>query len=169
MSDVNRGSNVGDGNFAEYIARERDRLHAEREQVFNQQEELQRRLDAVDREFAAIEAYETAKSGKAARQAPAGRQRQVRRGGRREALLELIQQSNGLSRGEILERMGLKGDKAGEMSVSNALTALAKRNQIRREGGKYYPGSQGQGEAELPLGAPEGDLLPEAESGTFQD
>src|SRR3954463_2223365 len=169
MSDVNNHSNFGDGNFAEYIARERDRLRAEREQIFSQQEELQRKLDAVNREYAAIEAYETAKTGKAARQEPARRQRQARRGSRQEGLLELIRQSNGLSRGDILERMGLKGDKAGEMSVSNALTALAKRNQIRREGGKYYPGSQGQGEAELPLGAPEGDLLPEAESGTFQD
>ena len=170
MSDFGNEGNFGDSNFAEYIARERDRLRAEREQIFTQQEELQRQLEAVNREFAAIEAYEGAKTGKAARQqAPAGRQSRARRGSRREGLLELIQQGNGLSRGEILERMGLKGDKAGEMSVSNALTALAKRNQIRREGGKYYPGSQGQGEAELPLGAPEGDLLPEAESGTFQD
>jgi hypothetical protein len=170
MSDVNEGGNFGDGNFAEYIAKERERLHAEREQIFTQQEELQRQLDAINREFAAIEAYEGAKTGKAARQqAPAGRQSRARRGSRREDLLELIQQGNGLSRGEILEKMGLKGDKAGEMSVSNALTALAKRNQVRREGGKYHPGSQSQGEAELPLGAPEGDLLPEAGSGTLQD
>ena len=51
----------------------------------------------------------------------------------------MIREGNGLSRGEILERMGLKGDKSGEMSVSNALTALTKRNQVRREGGKYLP------------------------------
>jgi hypothetical protein len=169
MSDGNESGNFGDGNFAEYIARERDRLHAEREQIFTQQEELQRQLDAINREFTAIEAYETAKTGKAARQEPARRQRQARRGSRREGLLELIQQSNGLSRGEILERMGLKGDKAGEMSVSNALTAFTKRNQIRREGGKYYPGSQGQGEAELPLGAPEGDQIHEAGGEIAQD
>jgi hypothetical protein len=31
---------------------------------------------------------------------------------------------SGLTRGEILERMGLKGDKSGEMSVSNALTGF---------------------------------------------
>ena len=42
MSDVNNHSNFGDGNFAEYIGRERDRLRAEREQIFSQQEELQR-------------------------------------------------------------------------------------------------------------------------------
>jgi hypothetical protein len=37
----------------------------------------------------------------------------------------------------VLEQMGLKGDKSGEMSVSNALTALTKSNQVHREGGKY--------------------------------
>ncbi len=170
MSDVNEGGNFGDGNFAEYITRERDWLHAEREQIFTQQEELQSQLDTINCEFAAIEAYEGAKSGKAARQqAPAGRQSRARRGRRREGLLELIRQSDGLSRGEILERMGLKGDKAGEMSVSNALTALAKRNQIRREGGKYYPASSDQSEAELPLGAPEGDQLHEAGGELAQD
>ena len=169
MSDVNSYGNFADGNFAEYIAKERDRLRAEREQIFGQQEELQRKLDAVNREYAAIEAYETAKTGKAARQEPARGQRQARRGSRREGLLELIRQSNGLSRGDILERMGLKGDKAGEMSVSNALTALAKRNQVRREGGKYYPASSDQGEAELPLGAPEGDQVHEAGGEMAQD
>ena len=137
MSDVNEGSSFGGGNFPEFIARERERLHAEREQIFSQQKELQRELDAVNREFAAIEVYETAKTGKAARQVPASRQPRVRRGSRREALLEIIRQSDGLSRGEILERMGLKGDKSGEMSVSNALTALTKSNQVRREDGKY--------------------------------
>ncbi len=137
MSDANEGGSFGDGNFSEFVSRERERLRAEREQVFNRQEELQRRLDAVNREFAAIEAYETAKTGKATRQASAGRQRQARRGSRRQALLEIIRQSNGLSRGEILVQMGLKGDKSGEMSVSNALTALTKNNQVHREGGKY--------------------------------
>jgi hypothetical protein len=122
---------------AMYIFRERDRLRAEREQIFSQQEELQRKLDALNREYAAIEAYETAKTGKAARQAAGSRQSRARRGSRREALLELIRQSDGLSRGEILEQMGLKGDKSGEMSVSNALTALTKSNQVLRDGGKY--------------------------------
>jgi hypothetical protein len=84
-------------------------------------------------------------------------------------LLELIRQNDGLSRGEILERMGLKGDKSGEMSVSNALNALNKSNQVRREGGKYYPVSSDQGEAELPLGAPEGDQIREAGGEMAQD
>jgi hypothetical protein len=62
----------------------------------------------------------------------------MRRGSRRDALLRLIRENPAsLSRGEILERMGLKGNKSGEMSVSNALTALTKANQVSREGGKY--------------------------------
>ena len=137
MSNMNEGSGFGEGNFSEFISRERDRLRAEREQVFTQQEELQRKLDAINREFDAIGAYETAKTGKAAQQARTDRQPRARRGSRREALLELIRQSDGLSRGELLERMGLKGDKSGEMSVSNALTALTKSNQVHREGRKY--------------------------------
>jgi len=140
MSDTgNRG--MSGEHFSEFMTRERDRLRAEREKVFEQQQELQRKLDEINREFAAIEAYEAAKTGKAARgpAAAGGRQTRVRRGSRREELLNLIREGNGLSRGEILERMGLKGDKSGEMSVSNALTALTKRNQVRREGGKYLP------------------------------
>ena len=54
----------------------------------------------------------------------------VERGSRREALLELIRQNNGLSRGEILERMGLKGDKAGESVSLECPHGLSKRNQV---------------------------------------
>ena len=44
----------------------------------------------------------------------------------------------GLTRGELLEVMGLKGDKSGEMSVSNALTALTKGKQLARNNEKKY-------------------------------
>ena len=133
---------MSDETFAAFVQRERDRLHSEREQVFNQQQELDKKLVNINRELAAIDAYEAAKTGKqipSARQAgqPRGR---ARRGSKREALLQLVRQNaSGLSRREILERMGLKGDKSGEMSVSNALTALTKNNQIARRDGKYVP------------------------------
>jgi hypothetical protein len=140
MSDNDNGSTTGE-QFSDFMSRERDRLRAEQEQVFNQQEELKRKLDEINREFAAIEAYEAAKTGKTVRGASVSSRRpqRVRRGSRREELLKLIRQGDGLSRGEILERMGLKGDKSGEMSVSNALTALTKRNEDRRESGRYHP------------------------------
>src|SRR6266496_1128475 len=136
---------MAESNFADFMARERERLHGEREQVFSQQQELETKLDAINNELRAIDAYEAAKSGKVtapggsrsgARQARggAGRRTVVRRGSRRGALLALIRENAaGLTRGEILERMGLKGNKAGEMSVSNALTALIKANQVSRQ------------------------------------
>jgi Fe2+ or Zn2+ uptake regulation protein len=130
---------MSDGNFAQQIQSERERLTRERETIRSQQRELEQKLTAIDREFQAIEAYEAAKTGKAVRggMASSGRTR-ARRGSKREALMELIKSAAGLSRADILAKMGLKGDKSGEMSVSNALTALTKANQVRRDGGKYH-------------------------------
>jgi hypothetical protein len=126
--------------FADFIARDRERLHKEREVIVDQQQELENKLAEINRELAAIDAYEAAKKGKAVRQAPArvgARTPQARRGSKREKLLATIKAGNGLTRGEILEQMGLKGNKAGEMSVSNALTALTKAHQVMRKEGKY--------------------------------
>jgi hypothetical protein len=128
--------------FSDFIARDRERLHGEREQIFSAQQELETKLAAINNELRAIDAYEAAKTGKAAaptRQARGGAARTtVRRGSRREGLLALLRESSaGLTRGEILEKMGLKGNKSGEMSVSNALTALTKGNQVSRHDGKY--------------------------------
>jgi hypothetical protein len=131
-----------DETFATFIARDRERLNKDREEIFNQQHELELKLDAVNREFAAIDAYEAAKSGKPlvpVKQVRASRApSRGRRGGKRDALMHTIRQNpDGLTRGEILEKMGLKGDKSGEMSISNALTALTKANQVSRRDGKY--------------------------------
>ena len=128
--------------FADFITRERERLRAEREQIFNQQHELEGKLADINRELGAIDAYEAAKIGKppgAVRQTRGARARpQARRDSRRDALMQVIKDNpSGLTRGEILERMGLKGDKSGEMSVSNALTALTKANQVTRRDGRY--------------------------------
>src|SRR5262245_34523949 len=123
---------MADGNFSEYIARERDRLNAEREAIRTQQRELDQRLGEINREFQAVDAYEAAKSGKAVRPATGKGSRgprQGRRGSKREGILAAIKNAaSGLSRGELLQALGLKGDKSGEMSVSNALTALTKQN-----------------------------------------
>ena len=131
---------MADHRFADVMRDERQRLNQERDAVFSQQRELENKLAAINRELDAIDAYEAAKTGKQAapaRQARGGRTR-ARRGSKREQLLELIRQNpDGLARKDILERMGLKGDKSGEMSVSNALTALTKSSQVARHEGKY--------------------------------
>jgi hypothetical protein len=131
---------MSDGSFSDFISRERERLSAEREAIFNQQHELEGQLAAINNEMRAIDAYEAAKSGKpapAARQTRTIRAPRARAGSKRDQLLQVIKDGHGLTRGEILEKMGLKGDKSGEMSVSNALTALTKANQVSRQDGKY--------------------------------
>ena len=51
--------------FADFITRDRERLHAAREEIFNQQHALEGKLADINRELAAIDAYEAAKTGKA--------------------------------------------------------------------------------------------------------
>jgi hypothetical protein len=132
---------MDDVRFADHIQRERERLHRQREEIFNQQQELENRLAALNRESEAIDAYEAAKTGKAVRSARQSRSapgQRARRGSKRKALLEVIRGNpDGLKRGEFIERMGLKADKAGQMSVSNALTVLTKSGQVSRHEGKY--------------------------------
>ena len=43
--------------FETFIASERERLNKEREAIFNQQHELEGKLDAINRELRAIDAY----------------------------------------------------------------------------------------------------------------
>lgn len=135
---------MAEGTFLDFIERERARLHGEREAIFTQQQELETKLAEINHELTAIDAYEAAKSGKlppTPRQARTGRAApRSRRGSKREQLLALIKQHpDGLARKDILERLKLKGDKSGEMSVSNALTALTKSNQVVRAEGRYRP------------------------------
>jgi hypothetical protein len=97
-----------------FVQRQRARLHGEQEAIFSQQQELEGKLAVINRELRAIDTYEAAKSGNPVA-APKARgraaQRTMRQGTRRDSLLALIRENpSGLSRGEILERMGLKGN-----------------------------------------------------------
>lgn len=133
---------MADETFEMFVQRERARLHGEREAIFTQQQELETKLVDINRQLSAIDAYEAARAGKPlpARQGRATGTRSARgtrSGSKRDALLKVIRDGGGLTRGQILEKMGLKGDKSGEMSISNALTALTKANQVARKEGKY--------------------------------
>lgn len=136
--------------FTTLIVREKTRLSEERDQLRQEAQQIEDKIAAVNRELGAIEVYEKVKAGVMQGKSPTlalprpaknpTSSRKARAGSRRESLLQLIRsESAGLNRGEILEKLGLRGNKSGEMSVSNALTALTKSNQLRREGGKYLP------------------------------
>ena len=97
----------------------------QRQAILNQQRALQAQLDEVDEMLSKFDVFE----GKPARQGSTEATRSATTAGRTAAD---HQTSHGLTRGEILEKMGLKGNKSGEMSVSNALTALTKTQQLTR-------------------------------------
>jgi hypothetical protein len=119
-----------------FITRQRELLLQQRQELLNQQQVLQQQLDEVDEMLRKFDAFE-GKSARPRQQTRTRRTSGARRGSKRDELLKTIREGNGLTRGEILEKMGLKGNKAGEMSVSNALTALTKANQVTRRDRKY--------------------------------
>ena len=116
-----------------FIVKQRESLLTQRQELLAQQQTIQAQIDELDVMLTKFDVFEGKQGPKGGTRRPGG----GRRGSRREELLKLIAGSKGLSRGEILEKIGLKGNKAGEMSVSNALTALIKSNQIARRDRKY--------------------------------
>lgn len=123
--------------FEQMIEKERARLGKLRDDLNEQQENIFTQLADIDKELDAISAYERAKSGKPARQPKAAKNTRAPRGAKREELLSLIEDSPNLTRGEIIEKLGIKGDKAQEQSISNALATLKKAGVIAANDGKY--------------------------------
>lgn len=127
--------------FETFVDQERTRLNKQRDKLTKQMSDLEEQIHQVDTELAAIAAYEAAKAGKLPTLTTTKRTtRGARTPGRRDAVLQLITtHPDGLARADILDKMGVKGDKSGEQSVSNALSALKKDNKIGQNGNLYVP------------------------------
>ena len=115
------------------------KLDAQREQLLSKAKD-----DALERAQKAVSElnelgfnYRLVDSSAPARPA-ATAPRGSRRSGIRTTVLEAIQNSTGMSRADLLEHLNVKGDKAGEQSVSNALAALKKAGQIDNRDGTYH-------------------------------
>lgn len=122
------------------VKKEHARLSRARQQALTRMAAIDQQLEAIQQELKAIDAYRRVKGDsqpERARKRPTRRPR-ARRGEKRQAVLGLIKQHpEGVSRGEILALMGVKGNKPGEQSVSNALSALKKTNKVTSRGRKY--------------------------------
>lgn len=127
--------------FEDYVSNERERLTAERNSLLERRAEIDADLAEIDRHFAAVDAYEAAKTGQSAKPVTNGaapKASRAQRGSIRAAILNTVNDAPaGMSRGELLDVLGIKGDKVAEMSVSNALTAMVKNGSLVREGGRY--------------------------------
>jgi hypothetical protein len=137
--------------FASFIKKERVRLDKARKDALANKAAVESELASIEQELTALDAYRQAKDGPAGRTAGkrasakraganGGRRPTGRRGEKRQAVLNLIKQNPvGLSRGEILVQMGVKGNRSAEQSVSNALSALKKSEMVNSREGKYVP------------------------------
>jgi CRP-like cAMP-binding protein len=97
-------------------------------------------LDAAQRAIDELNAlgfnYRIVEGGSSTRRATTGTR--TRRSGRREAILNTLREApDGLTRADILEKVGAKGDTKQEQSISNALTNMKKAGQIDQKDGKY--------------------------------
>ena len=119
------------------VARERERLTKKRGEIQAQQRELTKQLAEIDREFTAVNAYEAAKKGKTISIGSATGSRAPR--GQRQTMIigVLSKHPAGVTRGDILEALGEKGNKSGEQSISNALNNMKKAGKIKLADGKY--------------------------------
>lgn len=109
------------------VAKEMAALDSEQEKLDAARRQLQLRLDAVEAYFNTLEGkVPTKKSGS-------------RRTGIKADLMKTLRpHPQGLTRAEILEKMGIKGDKSAEQSVSNALAQGKKKGEIEQDNdGKY--------------------------------
>ena len=131
--------------FEALMQAERERLTKEREEIFNQQQSLEERLTAINNELRAFDVFEQAKQGKfpTTTAAPSKARastgtRKGREGGKRDEILKLVQELGGGTRAELIEKLGVKGNKSGEQSLSNALSNLKKQGKVTQdESGKY--------------------------------
>ena len=128
--------------FETFIARERDRLSKKREDILGRQRKLEEELDGIERELLAIDAYEAAKRGKLpGRRRASGGTRAPRGERKAKVLAALSNRKDGMTRGDVIEALGVKGDKSGEAGVSAALASLKKSGEIGYDDNakKYLP------------------------------
>lgn len=131
--------------FATFIKKERTRLDKARKDVQAKKAAAEKDIAAIESELTALDAYQQAKGAPTTnshgkRAAAKAKRAPGRRGEKRQAVLNLIQQNpDGLSRGDILAQMGVKGNRSAEQSVSNVLSALKKSEKVSSREGKYVP------------------------------
>jgi DNA-binding transcriptional ArsR family regulator len=119
--------------FEQFAKRERERLRTERDDLAKQQRDLEKRIDQIDNEIAAIEAYEAARAGK-----HVSIETGTRRSSKRQDILDVLaKHPQGLTRSGIIEALDAPDDKKTQQSVSNALSNLKRAGKVRLDGGNY--------------------------------
>ena len=127
-----------DNKFAKMIEQERERLTKALGDCNERKAAIDAEIAGIQQEIKAVAAYEAAMPGKPVATTTGKRRTGKRRTGIRDEVLAKVKaHRKGVARAPLLEEMGVKGDKSGEKSVSNALTKLKKAGIITAEDGVY--------------------------------
>lgn len=113
------------------MAEAKPRLAKQREELKAQVRDLECAIANVDHHLAAIAAYETALNGKVTTKTP--------RGSKRAAVLTIVKDNAGITRGGIIEKLTAQGHDSPEKGLSNMLNALKTTGKITASEGKYAP------------------------------
>lgn len=122
-------------NIAEVMEAERQRLTKRLEEIAERRVQLDQEVDAIETELHGIQAYLDAKMGKVTtrqatntRKAPSA-PRGPRKTGVKQQVLDVIT-AEGISKQDILAKLGAVGNKSLEQAISNSLVALKKDEKI---------------------------------------
>lgn len=120
------------------IPQERERLNKLMEDISTRRTALDAEETSVKGLLRAIQAYEDAKAGKTT-EAPTKKAtrapREPKEDSKRKMILDYLKEP--LTRGELIEKMSIKGNKPKEQSLSNLLGNLKKAGTIAQKDGKY--------------------------------
>lgn len=123
--------------FKAFVSRERRRLGKERSAALKRRAQADKDIQNIDKELAAIGAYERTKHGQALKTTRKKKVRTRRVGVRQNVLAVIKKNREGIARAGIIEKLDARGDRSFESSISNALVALKKANLIDNLDGKY--------------------------------
>lgn len=127
--------------LSKQMEQEQQRLQKMLEDLEPRRRALDEEEEGIRKQLVAIEAYVNALQGKLPTTRGKKQTRGPRKTGIKQQVLDLITQNpSGISRTQLLENMGAKGDKSLEGSIGNTLNALKKEQKIMSgERGTYLP------------------------------
>ena len=122
------------------LANRRRELTEEKNKLEQQVTALRKKVAEIDLELGAIDAYDA----HMARRTHAQDMQVAVRLGRGKvtqedvlAVLSAEVNGKGMSRGDIINALGVKGNRSGEVAVDNRLRELKRKNSVRHEGRLY--------------------------------
>ena len=118
----------------EIVEKDREAFKTKRGEIQAKIAELEKQIAEVDKETAAVEAYYAVMTGKGT----TGRQTsgtRAPRGERKKEVFEAIKaSSDGLTKSELLDTLGITEDKTATNAVSNVLSVMKEEGKLASEG-----------------------------------